>query len=66
MWGCGRGRFWGEDGPASAGKPWDRVEDDQLIASFESGMSIKELALKHQRTAGAIQSRLIRLGKFTI
>ena len=53
-------------GPASAGKSWELSEDDQLIASFESGMSIKELAQMHQRTTGAIQSRLIRLGKFTI
>ena len=54
-----------DKGTTKAGKSWDRVEDDQLVASFESGMSIKELALKHQRTTGAIQSRLIRLGKFT-
>ena len=55
-----------KNGPTNAGKSWDCMEDDQLIASFESGMSIKELAQKHQRTTGAFQSRLIRLGKFTI
>jgi hypothetical protein len=55
-----------DNGPANAGKSWEPDEDKQLIASFDSGMSIKDLALKHQRTRGAIQSRLIRLGKFTI
>jgi hypothetical protein len=54
------------NGPANAGKSWETSEDDQLIASFDSGMSIKELALKHQRTSGAIQSRLVKLGKFTV
>lgn len=54
------------NGPANAGKSWELIEDDQLIASFDKGMSIKELALKHQRTIGAIQSRLVKLGKFTV
>ena len=54
------------NGPAKAGKSWEPEEDKQLIASFDSGMSIKDLAHKHQRTNGAIQSRLIRLGKFTV
>jgi len=54
------------NGSANAGKSWEPDEDNQLIASFHSGMSIKDLALKHQRTNGAIQSRLIRLGKFVI
>ena len=52
-------------GPVNAGKPWERTEDDQLGVEFDNGMSIKELAHKHQRTVGAIQSRLIRLGKLT-
>jgi hypothetical protein len=55
-----------DNGPANAGKSWDKIEDTQLITDFDSGMSIKDLALKHQRTRGAIQSRLIRLGKFVM
>jgi len=47
----------------NAGKSWEAAEDDQLKAEFDDNMSISELAKKHQRTAGAIQARLIRLGK---
>ncbi len=48
---------------ARAGQSWDHTEDDELIGCFEDGMSIKELAQKHQRTTGAIESRLVKLGK---
>jgi hypothetical protein len=51
--------------PTKAGKPWDVAEDAQLLADFDWGMSIKESAHKHQRTIGAIQSRLLRLGRLT-
>lgn len=49
--------------PERAGKPWDQNEDNQLISAFDSGMSIVEIANKHQRTRGSIASRLVRLGK---
>ena len=49
-----------------AGKSWESIEDDQLKAEFDSGMSIREIAHKHQRTSGAIQSRLVKLGKIPI
>lgn len=49
--------------PAGAGKPWDSVEDETLVADFETGSTIGELAQNHQRTEGAIRSRLMRLGK---
>jgi hypothetical protein len=52
--------------PTNVGKSWEPIEHNQLIASFDNGMTIKELALKHQRTIGAIQSRLVKLGKFSI
>lgn len=44
--------------PANAGKPWSAEEDSNLLASFRVGMTIKELAAKHERTRGSIQSRL--------
>jgi len=47
----------------AAGKPWDAEEDESLVADFESGTSIAELAQMHERTEGAIRSRLMRLGK---
>ena len=49
--------------PGNAGKAWDAAEDKTLGAEFEAGISIRELAQKHERTEGAIQSRLVRLGK---
>jgi hypothetical protein len=49
--------------PAGAGKPWDAEEDQSLVANFESGTSIADLAKSHQRTEGAIRSRLMKLGK---
>jgi hypothetical protein len=48
---------------ANAGKAWEAVEDAQLLADFDWGMSVKELAHKHQRSTGAIQSRLLRFGR---
>jgi len=49
--------------PAGAGKPWDAEEDQSLVGDFESGTPIKDLAQTHQRTEGAIRSRLMKLGK---
>lgn len=52
--------------PNHAGKSWSEEEDRQLVSAFESGNTAKELAFKHQRTDGAIRSRLIRLGKLEL
>ena len=49
--------------PENAGQPWRQIEDEQLTASFDEGMTIRQLAERHERTEGAIQSRLERLGK---
>ena len=49
--------------PEKAGKPWDEAEDRDLLQAFDSGSPIKELVLQHQRTRGAIQARLVRLGR---
>ena len=49
--------------PENAGKSWDESEDRILCAEFESGLTIMQLAQKHRRTSGAIQSRLEKLGK---
>ncbi len=43
-------------------RPWGEGEDQQLEAEFHQGMSVKEIAAGHQRKAGAICSRLRRLG----
>ncbi len=52
--------------PINAGKPWSRPEDIQLGQKFDEGISIAELSHIHNRTSGAIRSRLIKLGKLTI
>jgi len=49
--------------PENAGKPWDKLEDEVLSSEFDSGKSIGEIANLHKRTTGAIESRLIKLGK---
>lgn len=52
-----------KDGPAKAGGKWTDDEDKQLVEAFDAGTSIKDLAASHQRSNGAIRSRLVKLGK---
>lgn len=49
--------------PQNAGTPWTEEEQQKLIEAFDKGSSIKELAANHERTSGAIHSRLVSLGK---
>lgn len=49
--------------PANAGKAWTEEEDKQLCAEFDSGLAVKELAVKHSRSAAALNARLYKLGK---
>jgi hypothetical protein len=49
--------------PEHAGRAWDVAEEQQLCDEFAAGKTVAELAQIHQRTRGAIQSRLERLGK---
>lgn len=49
--------------PESAGKPWDASEGELLCRRFDKGTSVAEMAREHKRTRGAIQARLVRLGK---
>ena len=54
----------GKDGrPARVGQPWSAEEDERLLKAFDHGAAIKELAVAHERSRGAIQSRLVRLGR---
>ena len=48
--------------PGKAGQPWPSAEDKALKNAFETGASIPELAIVHQRSRGAIRSRLVKLG----
>lgn len=49
--------------PEHAGRTWTQEEEQQLIAAFENGKSINEIANIHGRTTGGITSRLVKLGK---
>ena len=49
--------------PANAGKAWTEEEEQQLCREYDSGIAIKELAVKHSRSAAALNARLFKLGK---
>ncbi len=51
-----------KDGPPRVGQAWDEQEDNELKEAFLSGEKIPTLAHKHQKTSGAIRSRLQKLG----
>ena len=55
-----------KDGPAKAGGKWTDDEDKQLVEAFDAGSLIKDLAVSHQRTTGAIRSRLVKLGRIDL
>ena len=44
--------------PARMGQPWKREEDNKLFEELEKLMSIEDIASEHERTKGAITSRL--------
>jgi hypothetical protein len=52
-----------EGSPANAGKPWSMEEDRQLLVEFDSGKTLKECAVLHQRTFAGIEARLEKLGR---
>lgn len=49
----------------NAGKPWTEIEDHKLEDEFDAKVPIASIAQEHGRTCGAIESRLVRLGKIT-
>jgi len=49
--------------PSNAGRAWSDDEDKELLAAFDSGTPVKEIAAHHGRTQGAIAARLVRLGR---
>jgi len=48
---------------ANFGKPWSEGEDRTLIAEFDSGIPMPDMARKHARTHSSIRLRLEKLGK---
>ena len=51
--------------PANAGKPWTKTEEDKLLDEFDSKMPIAEIAKEHVRSKGAIEARLVKLGRIS-
>jgi hypothetical protein len=49
--------------PANFGKPWADGEDRLLVAEFDAGVPLHEIARKHLRTQSSIRLRLEKLGK---
>ena len=54
-----------KDLPRNAGKPWTDIEEEKLLDEFDAGMTISAIAKEHGRSKGAIESRLVYLGKMT-
>ena len=52
-----------EAAPQNSGKPWAAEEDEALAHAFDAGKQIPELAIQHQRSRFAIETRLAKLGK---
>lgn len=52
-----------ENRVANSGKASAPVEDERLLKAFEAGIDVKELAVQHRRTTGAIKSSLVKRGR---
>ena len=52
-----------DSGSTRVGQAWTPDEDEMLLSAFDRGTTVGELAAKHERTRGAIQSRLVKLGR---
>ena len=48
--------------PERQGEKWTEQEDQQLTEGFNKEVKVAELANTHQRTLGAIRSRLRKIG----
>lgn len=49
--------------PAKTGEPWLEEEDRKLLAAFDAGSALAELATAHQRTQTGIRARLVKYGR---
>ena len=48
--------------PQNAGTPWTEDEHIKVINDYKNGVTISQIAKDHQRTTGAIRSRLRKAG----
>ena len=49
--------------PQKTGEPWTEDEDRKLLAAFDTGRALQELAAAHARTMGAVRARLLKYGR---
>lgn len=49
--------------PAKTGQAWNEDEDRKLLAAFDAGRALQELAAAHERTMGAVRARLLKYGR---
>ena len=49
--------------PGMVGKRWTAEEEARLVAAFDAGKAVKDIAAELERKRGGVRSRLIRLGK---
>jgi hypothetical protein len=49
--------------PARTGEPWTEEDDRKLLAGFDAGRALAELAHAHERTQGSVRARLIKYGR---
>ena len=50
-----------KNGRENTGKPWSEDEESQLLEEYHSGLKVKEIAKAHERSNGAITSKLAKL-----
>ena len=49
--------------PPKTGQPWSEDEDRKLLAGFDSGRGLVELAAAHERTQTGVRARLVKYGR---
>jgi hypothetical protein len=49
--------------PLKTGEPWSEEEDRKLLAAWDAGRALQELAAAHERTMGAVRARLLKYGR---
>lgn len=49
--------------PPKTGQPWSEDEDRKLLAAFDAGSGLVELAAAHERTQTGVRARLVKYGR---
>ena len=49
--------------PENVGKAWTPDEEEEVVKEFDSGLSVKDIAVKHGRTKGGIEVKLAKYDK---